>query len=137
MLGLLKKKTKIILDTNFLLIPGELGIDIFSEVHRIMDEPYEICVLDKTLDELQAIISRSKGKEGFNAKLGFIMVKQKSLKTIKSSAHDYTDKAITEFARKHPDKTVVATQDKELKKALQKIPVRIIVLKQKKYLSLG
>ena len=137
MLGLLKKKTKIILDTNFLLIPGELGIDIFSEIQRIMDEPYEICVLDKTLEELQAIISRSKGKDSFNAKLGFIMVKQKSLKTIKSSAHDYTDKAITEFARKQPDKVIVATQDKELKKALQKIPVRIIVLKQKKYLSLG
>ncbi len=137
MLGILKKKTKVILDTNFLIIPGEFGIDIFSEIQRIMEEPYEICVLDKTLEELQAIINRSKGKEGFNAKLGFIMAKQKSLKTIKSSAHEYTDKAIVEFARKNPDKVIVATQDKELKKALQKVPVRIIVLKQKKYLLLG
>lgn len=137
MLNLFRKKTKVILDTNFLLIPGEFGVDVFSEVGRVLDEPYEICVMNNTLEELQALISKSNKQESFNAKLGFIMAKQKSLKTLRGSSEGYADKAILEKASESPEKTVVATQDKALREKLKKLGVRTIILKQKKYLALG
>lgn len=137
MLKFLKSKTKVILDTNFLIIPGELGVDIFWEIQRIMEEPYEICVLDKTYDELKTIIKKKgKKKEGLNAKLGFIMAKQKGLKTLSSSSKHYVDDALLEEARKNPGKVVIATQDKELKQKIKKIPSRFIELKQKTHLVL-
>ena len=42
---------KIILDTNFLMIPSMFKVDIFSEIERICDFKYELCIVDKTLDE--------------------------------------------------------------------------------------
>jgi len=137
MLDLLKKKTKVILDTNFLFVPGELGVDIFSEIERLMNEPYEICVIQETVDELQNLIVKyGKKKEGFNAKLGFIMIKQKGLKTLPSSTSEYADDAILSWGRKNPKKTIVATQDKELRKKLRDDSIRVIELKQKGYLTL-
>ena len=43
---------KIIFDTNFALVPAQLKVDIFSEIVRIMDEKYEICVLKETISEM-------------------------------------------------------------------------------------
>jgi uncharacterized protein len=135
---LFKKKTQVILDTNFLLIPGEKGVDVFSEIDRILSEPYELCVLDKTLAELEKIVANSaKKKEGFNAKLGIVLLKQKNLKILTSFSEEYADKAIVEYAEKNPEGVVVATQDKGLRDKLKRIPVRVIQLRQEKYLVLG
>jgi uncharacterized protein len=135
---LFKKKTQVILDTNFLLIPGEKGVDIFSEIERILSEPYELCVIDKTVGELDKIVEKSaQRKEGFNAKLGIILLKQKNLKTLKSFSEEYADRAIVEYVRKNAEKVIVATQDKDLSEKLRKIPIRVIQLRQEKYLVLG
>lgn len=137
MLNALKKKTKVILDTNFLIIPGEMGVDVFSEVNRVVSEPHELCIIDKTMDELETLIIRyGKKKEAFNAKLGFIMAKQKGLKTLPSSKDEYVDAAILKIATKNPERTIVATQDKQLQGELKKISTRIITLRQKKFLEL-
>ena len=47
---------QVVLDTNFLLIPYTLKVDIFSEIKEIMDLPYEICLLDESLNELNKIL---------------------------------------------------------------------------------
>lgn len=130
-------RKKVILDTNFLLIPGELGVDIFSELERIMEEKYKVCIMEATMRELEELIERKrKSQEGFNAKLGYIMAKQKNLKTLKGSSSTYADDSIVSYAEKNPDKVIVATQDKELIKRLNKINVKTIGLRQKKYLIL-
>lgn len=137
MLNIFKPKTKVILDTNFLIMPGELGIDIFSEIQKLMQEPYELCVMKATLEELEVLMLKyGPKKEGFNVKLGFILAKQKNLKTLSSSSDTYADKAILEIAGKNPATTIVATQDKKLQGELKKLSARIITLRQKKYLAL-
>lgn len=127
------KKTKVILDTNFLLIPGKFGVDIFTQIKELLNERHDIYVFKRTKDELQSIIHQNNKKDSFNAKLGYVMIEQKNLKTLKSSIF-HVDDAILSYATKNKDKTIVATHDKELIKKLKKIPVKIINLKQKKYL---
>jgi uncharacterized protein len=137
MLNLLKKKTKVILDTNFLFIPGELGIDIFTEIDKLIQEPYELCVTDSTIHELERILKETaKQKQGLNAKLALILIKQKNLKTIRSSSTEYADDSIIEYTAQNP-KTITATQDKDLRNKIKKIPARTIKLRQKKYLEMG
>ncbi|MCC7574323.1 hypothetical protein KO361_01925 [Candidatus Woesearchaeota archaeon] len=137
MLDLLKKKTKVILDTNFLFIPGELGIDVFTEIDKIIQEPYELCVMESTIHELENILKETaKQKQGLNAKLALILIKQKNLKTIRSSFTEYADDSIIEYTAQNP-KTIIATQDKDLRNRIKKIPARIIKLRQKKYLEMG
>jgi len=46
---------KIILDTNFLLIPAQFKVDIFSEIDRICSFTYSLFVLDKSVEELKKI----------------------------------------------------------------------------------
>lgn len=137
MLGLFKKKTKVILDTNFLFIPGDVGFDIFSGIKDLLVEPFEFCVLDSTIFELNKVLSTSaRQKQGLNAKLALILIKQKNLKTLRGFSSNYADDAILDYAAKNPG-VVVATQDRDLKLKLKKLSVRVIVLRQRKYLELG
>ena len=122
---------KIIIDTNFLLIPGQFKIDIFSEIRRISDFPFSLLVFDKTIDELKMIIKRQKGRQKQAANLGLQLLKRKDLKIIPTKAEKSVDSLILEIADKN---TVVATQDAALKNALRKKGIAIITMRAKRHL---
>lgn len=122
---------KILLDTNFLLIPAHFKVDIYSEIERICDFPFQLYVLDKSLIELENIINYQRGKEKAAAKLAKAILIAKKPKTLKTTSKDYVDKVILGLKG-----FIVATQDKELRSQLKKQGVRTIVLRQKKYLVL-
>ena len=124
------KKT-ILLDTNFLLIPGEYGVDIFSEIEKIADFPYQLAIVDGTVDELDSIIANQRGKYSRAAQLGKDLIKTKNLNMVRSTSEKTVDDIIVDLA-KNDENLIVATQDKELKKCLSN---RLIILKQGKYLT--
>jgi len=124
---------KILLDTNFLLIPYQFKVDIFSEIQRIADFKYEIYVVDKTVDELKKIIGKQKGKDSKAAILGLIMLEQKGAKMVKTKESKDVDSLILNEAKKG---YIVATQDAELKRKLKKAGISHIVLKGKSHLAL-
>jgi uncharacterized protein len=125
-------KKKVIIDTNFLLIPGQFKVDIFSEIHRIMSEPYEIYIVERTIDELNRIIMSGGPKDKFAAKLGLVLAIQKSLKRLPSSkGFKSADDDIVEHS---DENTYVATQDDGLRKRVRAAKGKIIGLRQKKYL---
>jgi len=136
-------KISIILDTNFLLIPGQFKVDIFRELERVIETPYRLVVLDATIDELKELSSSkgAKGKDKDAAKLALKLVQAKTDTetqniNIVTSAEPYVDRAILQMVQEDPkDKNlVVATQDQELKRLLKKAGTKTITLRQKKYL---
>jgi len=128
-------KYKVILDTNFLLIPRQFNVNIFAEIDRIMNVPYKLCIIDKSIEELNKISVLGKQKDVNATKLAVALIgsliKQKSLKTITSSPELSVDDTIVKIANK---KVYIATQDKELKKRVKEKKAKVITLKQKKYL---
>jgi|FLOH01.1.fsa_nt_gi uncharacterized protein len=132
-----KKKAKVILDTNFFLIPGQFHVDIFTEIKNLMLEPYILCVLDKTFDELKGIEIMGKFSDVRAIKLGAALahnlIKQQSLKILTSFSDKNVDDSLVEMSKKG---VFIATQDKELKKRVKEKGAQIITLKQKKYLVL-
>lgn len=118
---------RIILDTNFLLAIGQFRIDIFSELERICDFPYSVYVLDKTVDELNKILITPGKKDKSAAKLALEIIKDR-IEIIKTG-EGYVDDILVKIA---DNETIIATQDRELKK---RIKTRIITIKQKKYLA--
>ncbi|MFC1741710.1 PIN domain-containing protein [Nanoarchaeota archaeon] len=124
----------IILDTNFLLIPAQFGIDIFTEIDTLMNESYELCIIDSTIDELNKIQATASGKDKQAAALALQFIDKKNIKHLKTEKNLNTDKMIVEQS-KSPD-FVVATQDKGLKAILKQNDVQLIVLRQKKFLKL-
>lgn len=120
-------KKRIILDTNFLLAISQFNIDVFSELERLCDFPYTVNALDKTLDELNQIVKTQGGRNKLAAKLALAIVKDR-VKVIKTK-EGYVDDILVKLA---DNDTLIATQDRELKK---RVKTRIITIKQKKYLA--
>ncbi len=108
----------IVLDTDFVLEAAKNKVDIKAELDRIIDYNYEICVLDKTLEEL-------KGKKFERLALGLIQ----GFRVIKTGM----DKPVDELLLGLKD-AVVATQDRELKEKLKKRNIAVITIRQKKFL---
>lgn len=129
---LFTKKKRVIYDTNAILLTGK-GIDVFSEVQRIMQFPHTLAVLSGTLEELEKIRQdpAQKGDDKFCAKLGIVLIKQKGLKIIKSSSNELVDDVLVSLAN---DDTYIVTQDKALQERIRDKKGHIIALKQKKYL---
>ncbi len=128
-------KRKIILDTNFLLIPGQFGVDIFSEIRRICDFSYELVAVPETVAELEGIIgsARSNGKDKRAARLALQFLKRFRVKVAKNrKLFKRADEAIIAIADKN---SCVATQDRELKRRLREKAVSLIILRQKQYLK--
>jgi hypothetical protein len=124
---------KVILDTNFLLIPGQFMVDIFAEIGRIMQEQFVLYIIDKSLKELNNIVITGKQKDRFAAKLALALAIQKNLKTLHSFG---SKKSVDDIIVSKADKdTIVATQDKALRERLKEKGAKIIGLRQKKYLE--
>lgn len=125
---------QVILDTNFLMIPFQFKVDIFQELERIMETPYEVCILDKTIDELDNIIDKQKGKHRDMAKMAKKLVENKNICILKTDKLKNVDQILLEKAEKNS--FITATQDIELKQRLKQKKIKIIVLRQKKYLKI-
>ena len=128
---------KIILDTNFLLIPEQFNVDIFSEIDRISNFKYKLLVFDRIIGELENITRIQRRKYSKAAKLALQLIKSKKYKIFikRTNSTKPVDKLILDFAVEKGD-CIVATQDVLLKQELKKNKVPIITLTQKNYVKL-
>lgn len=125
---------KILLDTNFLLIPYQFKVDIFTQIDKIVVPKYKLFVLDKTIEELKKIVELQKGKNKDAAKIALKLIAIKGIGVIKTKSIGRTDDAILDTASK--EGFIVATQDKDLKRRLINHSISLIVLRQKKILAI-
>jgi len=129
---------KIIIDTNFLMIPFQFKIDIFSEIEKIVLEPYSLYIVDKTIDELNKIINEQKGKDKTYAKMATTFIKLNKIKIINSNDENTKDNYVDDIIVKIVDKDyIVCTQDKELKKRVKEKKAKIIEMKQRNHLVIN
>ena len=123
---------KIILDTNFLMIPLQFRVDIFSELERICHFNYKLCIFEQSVDELSNIVEKQKGKSRNAAQFALKLIRLKDIGVLKAEG-----RSVDIMLLKNADKdTVIATQDRLLKKKLLEKGVSVIILRQKKYLQL-
>jgi len=113
------------------MIPFQFKVDIFAEIDRIVDSKYVICVLDKSIDELKKLVDSGKGKNANNAKMALQLLKKKRVKVLKTKSKDYVDDLIVDLV---DDKWVVCTQDIGLRKRLKLDSIKVIMMRQKKFL---
>jgi rRNA-processing protein FCF1 len=124
---------KVILDTDFLIHCASFKIDYVEEINRILNFPYKICIIDKTLDELDNIIENKKGKAKAVAKLAKAILKAKTIPQIKTKKDRIVDELILKNVTKN---CIVATMDADLKRKLKAKGIPRVVIRQKSYLVL-
>ena len=119
---------RFLLDTNFLMIPGQFKVDIFAELEKF-GKP-ELYILDTTIKELEKI-SKGRGSDAKAARLALELVKMKNIKMVQAQ-NKSTDREILRLAFEKD--FVVCTQDKKLKAKLIKMGSRVVTMRQKKFL---
>lgn len=125
----MSKIAKIVLDSNFLMIPGQIGLDIFEEIAKAVNSKYELCISAGTIKELQKIMETAKQADRTAAKIGLDLIKKKKIKIIEAE-DDYVDDELVKLSEN--ENYLIATQDTGLKKRLK----RYIYLRQKKFIEI-
>jgi len=121
----------ILLDTNFLMIPFQFKVDIFAEIDRLCNFDYKIAVLDRVVEELEAIRKKARGKNKSAAELALELLKKKGLKIIRTNSKKSVDDLIAEYAEKG---AIIATQDSALRRNVKRKKAGVIFLRKKSFL---
>jgi len=120
-----------LLDTNFLMIPFQFKVDIFAEIDRLCNFDYKIAVLDRVVEELEAIRKKARGKNKSAAELALELLKKKGLKIIRTNSKKSVDDLIAEYAEKG---AIIATQDSALRRNVKRKKAGVIFLRKKSFL---
>jgi hypothetical protein len=123
---------KFLLDTNFLLIPGQFGVDVFSEL-SVFGKP-ELYTLKSVLSELEKL-SAGRGRNGRAARIGIAMLEKNSVTMLRPRKNEATDDQIIRAARKGD--FAVCTQDAALAGRLKGTGIKVVTLRHKKYLEMA
>ncbi|MDI6814386.1 MAG: hypothetical protein QMD10_12775 [Desulfitobacteriaceae bacterium] len=120
---------QIIADTNFLMIPGMFGVDVVSELEKLLDRRYKLVILSPVMRELEQISEKGKPKERVAARIGLMLVKRGSVIKAKGGA----DESILNLATNK--QCAVGTTDAALRKELRRRGIPVIYLRQKSHLA--
>ncbi|MEM4272094.1 MAG: hypothetical protein QXH30_00745 [Candidatus Bilamarchaeaceae archaeon] len=119
-------RKKVVLDTNFLLVPYQFGIDIFTEMERVLEGPHEFIIPSGVALELEKI-GKGKGKEGAAARFAARLVAKMGCRIVPSEGN--VDDWIFEYALK--EGAAVATNDRPLRNRLKRNRVKVISLRSR------
>jgi len=118
-----EKEKKVVLDTNFLVLPQTKKIDIFKQIKQKKPRA-KFIVLESVQKELEKMNTKA-------SKIAQQLIKQKNIETDTIETNKtHTDDKIIKYAEK--ENAEVATNDKELKKRCQKKQIPIIYLRSNK-----
>lgn len=117
---------KVLLDTNFLLIPFQFKIDIRKQIEELLEEPHELVVPSGVVSELKKL-GKGHGKEGASARFAIKLLGLMDVKKVRSTGH--VDDWIAGYARK--EGAVVCTNDVGLRHKLKNGGVKMIVLRSR------
>ena len=124
----------VVLDTNFLTVPAQFGVDIFAEAERVLERRVEFVVLDSVVQELRQNGDASRGQKRTEFKIALALVDR-----CRVVNHDFKEGSpvddqllqYTEYVR-----GVLATNDRELRDRALKMNVPVLILRARKHLEL-
>jgi hypothetical protein len=127
---------KVIIDTNFLTVPSQFNVDIFSEAERLLEGRLQFVVLVGSLEEVKKKLEQAtKVKE----KRKFRMAKELAarceiVEPSRRIASLPVDDQILEYAASVSG--VIATNDRDLRRRAIRNNIPVVFLRGKKRLSL-
>jgi hypothetical protein len=115
----------VVLDTNALMMPVELGVRTFDELDRLLGRgEYEALVPEAVLAELDSL-STGAGEEGVAASVGADLARRHE---IVAHGAEYADDAVIEVATTH-DCDYAVTNDGPLRSRLLEAAIPVICLR--------
>ncbi|MEM3955830.1 MAG: hypothetical protein QW424_03650 [Candidatus Bathyarchaeia archaeon] len=124
---------RVILDTNFLLLPFQFKIDILSEIEALIGR-FEPIVLSTTVDELKKLSNSRSVKISKMASSALELIKRFRVLEVNVRPGERHDEVLLRIAKEN--NYIVATNDRELRKKLRETGITTIFLRQRSYLQI-
>ena len=115
---------KIMLDTNFLVAPFQLSIDLFEEIERIYPV-HEIYTIEDAVQEARSI------EEGRYKDLVDKLIETQDIEVLETEGEGEVDDLLADLC----DEFVVATNDKELKNRLVEKGGEVLIIRSGDHLE--
>ena len=129
-------KEVLVFDTNFLFVPFEFRVEIISEIIKILGNDVSFVILRETLDELERIEQKKTKNKKFLPLIATLLRKYDVSILISQEKMGKSSSYVDAILHTLPKNWVIATNDKELKQSLWKVPRRVIFMRQKSYLDI-
>jgi rRNA-processing protein FCF1 len=127
----MKEKTKIILDTNFLIYCAKEKLDYIEEIDKLINESYELVVSEKVIEELERLkVNSKKGKDKKASDLALQILNKNKIKKVNPKG-ETVDQSLINLSQENK-KNITATLDREMRKILG----RVILINRGKKLML-
>ena len=123
---------KVVLDSNFLMIPFQFNLDIFQELEYLLQKKVDLVVPSAVKGELTQISARG-GEGAAEASLALQLASRCRVVEVTLAPGENVDDAIIRASQKL--RAVVATNDIELKKKLRDINIPVVYLRDKSKLE--
>ena len=124
--------TRILVDTNFLLIPVRFKVDIFTDSSDAVNDLTEFYVSSRVLNEIRLL--KEKSKPSFVKELQLAETYAGQCTLIEDSGDGEVDDSLVNLASR--ERMVLGTTDSELRQKARKAGVKVIYLRQRNYLVL-
>lgn len=122
---------KVFLDTNFLMISSQFGVDVFDELERALNQKIEPIIIPHVYRELKKLAESKSTKIRKYATLALKLAKEKCCFLGVKSNKETADDVLIEIAKQIGG--IVATTDKKLRKRLIKEGIPHAFLRESKY----
>jgi rRNA-processing protein FCF1 len=125
----------VVLDTNFLTVPLQFGVDIFSEAETILEQRVEFVILDSVIEEINKLARTAKGSD----KRAFRIALELAENCRKVDVQDrYSEMTVDDQLIEYAVQTggVLATNDKDLRARARARGSPVLLLRGKKRLAL-
>ena len=129
-----REPIRVLLDTNFLMVPLRFGVDIKSELGRIVESSFKLATTLAVVDELLRL--KHQVKPGEVKEIDFALATAEGIEKIDDvlgPKEDVDDQLIRLAGSRG---VVVATTDTELRRRLRKACLPAIYMRQSRYLAI-
>jgi len=126
---------RVILDSNFLMIPAKFRIDIFEGLEKALNQRVEAIVPSPVYDELKRISATKSIKQARQAREALKLAEKLKIIEVKARPRELIDDVILRLASEwgYP----VATNDAELRKKLKEKNIPVVYLRQRSHLEVN
>ncbi|MDD1655954.1 MAG: nucleotide-binding protein [Methanomicrobiales archaeon] len=122
---------RVVVDTNAFLLPGQFGIDLFSELERLFGA-CEVRTVREVATELEGI-ARGRGRDAAAARLGLTLLSRCTVEEA-GPGRPSADARLADVAAR--DGSIVVTSDRGLRDSLLARGIAVVSMRGRKRLEL-
>ena len=123
----------VLLDTNFLMVSIRFGVDVETELNRIIESSFKLATTTAIVDELRWLKTRVKPGEEKEIDFALALAERIAVLDEKLEPGEEVDDQLIRLASRGG--CVVATTDAELRRRLKEWSIPVVYLRQRRHLA--